>query len=65
MSIPVGMSYASHVSGSTVKTVVCEQCQKEYLYQLERTGSGTGATSVSPCAWISRNSPRQLSSIVA
>ena len=42
--IPTGMSYSSHVSGTTLKKVRCESCYKHYHYQMERTGIGSGSS---------------------
>lgn len=42
--IPTGMNYTSKVSGALVKKVRCESCYKHYVYQMHRTGTGTGSS---------------------
>ncbi|HEX3150872.1 MAG TPA: hypothetical protein VHR66_22530 [Gemmataceae bacterium] len=46
MSIPIpyAMEYTSTMSGSVLKLVRCEQCETEYVYQLERTAEGQGTS---------------------
>ena len=36
--------YTATVQGRTLKTVPCENCSTEYLYVLQREGSGTGTS---------------------
>jgi uncharacterized protein (DUF697 family) len=42
--IPYAMSYNSTVRGRAVKQVTCEGCRLEYVYMVERTGSGEGTS---------------------
>ncbi len=44
MSIPYALERTAHWSGSRVKFVTCEQCGTEYVYRMERLGSGSGTS---------------------
>jgi hypothetical protein len=57
MAIPYGTKYTTTVSGAVLKFVNCEQCQAEYVYQMERLGMGEG-TSV---LWLNREAVKQQS----
>jgi hypothetical protein len=42
--IPYATDYTSTLSGSVLKFVPCEQCGTEYVYQMERTATGSGTS---------------------
>jgi hypothetical protein len=44
LPIPYGMDYTSTASGAVLKRVVCEHCQAEYAYTLERSAIGEGTS---------------------
>jgi hypothetical protein len=44
MSIPYAREYTAHLSGATLKSVRCERCHAEYVYRMERDGSGSGTS---------------------
>jgi hypothetical protein len=42
--IPYARSYTANLSGATLKLVRCEKCHVEYVYRMERVGSGSGTS---------------------
>ncbi len=44
MSIPYAMDYTASVSGAVYKFVPCQHCKAEYVYLMERTGTGGGTS---------------------
>jgi hypothetical protein len=42
--IPIGWKYTTNLSAATLKLVRCENCHVEYVYRMERFGSGTGTS---------------------
>jgi hypothetical protein len=45
MGLPIGKQYSATVAGSEIRTVQCANCNCEYVYVVEATGS---ATAISP-----------------
>jgi hypothetical protein len=44
VQIPIGRAYTATAHGSCLKSVTCESCSCEYVYRLERTAKGSGAS---------------------
>jgi hypothetical protein len=42
--MPLGYQYSATLTGAVLKLVRCESCQVEYVYQIVRTGTGSGAS---------------------
>jgi hypothetical protein len=42
--IPYARTYTADLSGATLKLVRCEKCHVEYVYRMERIGSGSGTS---------------------
>jgi hypothetical protein len=42
--IPYARTYTADLSGATLKPVRCEKCHVEYVYRMERVGSGSGTS---------------------
>lgn len=44
MGIPIGRSYTATVQGSVLKSNRCEKCGAEYVYEIERSATGSGSS---------------------
>jgi hypothetical protein len=42
--IPIGRKYTTNLSAATLKLVRCENCHVEYVYRMDRIGSGSGTS---------------------
>jgi hypothetical protein len=42
--IPYGKRYTANLTGATLKPVRCEKCYVEYVYRMDRAGSGSGTS---------------------
>jgi hypothetical protein len=44
VDIILGYKYSATLTGAVLKLVRCESCQVEYVYQMKRTGTGSGVS---------------------